>query len=184
MSDTEKISSELQEKLDELEVLKNTIEENKKKAAEYFDQLLRLRADFDNFRKRADKEKSDARAWGKQEVLLQLISLVDVFEQALAQAHKANDAKTVVEGVDMLHKAFVQFLKTEGLEPIQMDGKPFDPEWAEAIEQQEVDNPKDAGKVLAEIQKGYRFQGRVLRHSRVRVGVAKKAESEPDDGNE
>ena len=91
---------ELEEKLSELEILRQALEESKAKAAEYYDQLLRLKAEFDNFRKRVDREKSESRAWGKQEVLLQLVSLVDVFEQALAQAHKAKDLKHVVAGVE------------------------------------------------------------------------------------
>ena len=152
------------------------LEESKKKASENYDQLLRLRAEFENFRKRVDREKAEARAWGKQEVLLQLISLLDVFQQAMAQAHSAKDLKHVVQGVDMLHKSFSQFLKAEGLEPIETVGKPFDPQWAEAMEQQEVEADQ-VGQVLAEIQKGYTFQGRVLRPSRVRVGVAKKDSS-------
>src|SRR5258708_17303301 len=178
MSDPSKISPELEEKLSELEILRQAVEEAKAKSAEYYDQLLRLRAEFENFRKRAEREKSEARVWGKQEVLLQLVSLVDVFEQAMVQVHQAKDLKQVVQGVEMLHKNFTQFLKAEGLEPIDLVGKPFDPELAEALAQQEVDDESLVGIVLDEIQKGYRFQGRVLRPSRVRVRVAKKTEAE------
>jgi molecular chaperone GrpE len=150
------------------------------KAAEYYDQLLRLKAEFENFRKRAEREKSESRAWGKQQVLMELISLVDVFQQALIQAHSATDLKQVVQGVDMLHKSFGQFLKREGLEAIEVMGKPFDPQTAEAIEQVEVDEDL-VGTVLAELQKGYLFQGRVLRPSRVRVGVARKTAAEKQE---
>jgi molecular chaperone GrpE len=167
------LTPELEEKLSELEILRQAVDEFKKKAAELYDQLLRSKAEFDNYRKRMDKEKSEARAWGKQEVLVQLIALVDVFEQAMAQAHRAKELKQVVQGVDMLHKSFAAFLKTEGLEPIEIIGKPFDPHLAEALEQQEVDEDQ-VGLVLGELQKGYLFQGRVLRPSRVRVGVARK----------
>jgi molecular chaperone GrpE len=159
----------------DLDALRQAVEESKKKAAEYFDQLLRLRAEFENFRKRADREKSDARAWGKQEVLMPLVGLIDVFEQALSQTQKAKDLKHVVQGLEMLHKTFTQFIKTEGLEPIETVGKPFDPLTSEAMAQQEVDE-EQSGQVLEELQKGYRFQGKVLRPSRVRVGVAKKQE--------
>src|SRR5258705_11365738 len=111
MADSPKISPEA---LSELDALREAAEENMAQAAQYYDQLLRLRAEFENFRKRAEREKSEARAWGKQEVLMQLVSLVDVFEQALTQAHTAKDLKQVVQGVEMLHKSFAQFLKTEG----------------------------------------------------------------------
>jgi molecular chaperone GrpE len=167
----------------ELESLRKAAEESKKKAAEYFDQLLRLRAEFENFRRRVDKEKSDSRVWGKQEVLMPLVGLVDVFEQALAQAHKAKDLKHVVEGVEMLHKSFAQFLKAEGLEAIEAVGKPFDPQVMEAMIQEEVDADQ-AGTVLGELQKGYLFNGRILRPSRVRVGVARKVENSKDEETE
>jgi molecular chaperone GrpE len=86
----------------------------------------------------------------------------------------------VVEGVEMLHKNFTQFLKAEGLQPLEMVGTTFNPQWAEAIEQEEVDKEK-VGQVLSEMQKGYLFQGRVLRPGRVRVGVPRKAEPEKEE---
>ena len=173
MSEPPKVSPEPKEPVADREKPSPGADTSANKAAEYYDQLLRLKAEFENFRKRADREKAEARAWGKQEVLLQMISLVDVFEQALNQAHHAKDLKQVVQGVEMLHKSFAGFLKEEGLEPIETVGKPFDPHLAEAFEQQEVEDSQ-VGQVLAELQKGYAFQGRVLRPSRVRVGVAKK----------
>jgi molecular chaperone GrpE len=176
MSDqSEQVPPELEEKLSELEILRQAVEESQKKAADYYDQLLRLKAEFDNFRKRMEKEKQEARQWGKQEVLMPLISLVDVFEQALAQAKSAKDLNHVVEGLEILHKNFAGFLKREGIEPIHTVGKTFDPHVAEAVEQQEVNEGETAGQVLGEIQKGYSYQGRVLRPSQVRVSVAKKA---------
>lgn len=167
------VPPDLEEKLAELAILQQALEESKKKGAECYDQLLRLRADFDNFRKRTEREKAEARTWGKQEVLLQLIALVDVFDQAMRHAQDAKDMKQVIQGLEFLHKNFANFLKSEGIEPIEMIGKLFDPHLAEALEKQEVEDPELAGRALSEIQKGYTFQGRVLRPSRVRVGVAK-----------
>src|SRR5882724_12411115 len=105
------------------------------KAAEYYDQLLRLKAEFDNYRKRVEKEKLEARVWGKQDVIMPLLSLVDVFEQALEQAQKAKDVKQVAVGLEFLHKNFSSFLKSEGLSPIEIVGKAYDPHVAEAVEQ-------------------------------------------------
>jgi molecular chaperone GrpE len=173
MGDKSDITPELEETLSELDLLRRSLEEQKQKGAEYYDQLLRLRAEFENFRRRAEREKSEARAWGKQDVLVELVSLLDVFQQAMHQAEKARDLKQVIEGLQMLHRSFSQFLKIEGLEPIQAVGKPFDPQLEEAIEQLEVDEEK-VGMVLDELQTGYLFQGKVLRPSRVRVGVQKK----------
>jgi molecular chaperone GrpE len=176
MSEEPDISPELEEKLSEQAILQQALEETRHKASDYYDQLLRLRAEFDNFRKRSEREKADARMYGKQEVLMPILSLIDVFEQALAQARAAKDHRQVVKGLEMLHKNFGQFLKTEGIEALSVVGKPFDPQLSEAVEQQETDDG-DVGKVLGEIQRGYAYRGQVLRPSRVRVGVARKGQA-------
>ncbi len=171
------MSDELDEKLSELTILQQSVEDQKTKAAEYYDQLLRLKAEFDNYRKRVEKEKIEARSWGKLDVIMPLLSLVDVFEQAMAQVQNAQDVKQVTVGLEFLHKNFSSFLKSEGLAPLDVVGKAFDPHLAEAVEQVETDNGQ-VGSVLAEIQKGYTFQGRVIRPARVRVGVAGKRSSD------
>jgi molecular chaperone GrpE len=167
------IPPELEEKLAEQAILREALEESKKKAADYYDQLLRLRAEFDNYRKRVEKEKANARTLGKQDVMTPLLSLADVFEQAMDQVAHAKDVKQVAMGLEFLHKNFSNFLKAEGLAPIEVVGKPLDPQVAEAVEQVEADAGQ-VGQVLAEIQKGYSFNGRVIRHARVRVGVSKQ----------
>src|SRR5882724_2150066 len=145
------------------------VKEEKAEAPDYYDQLLRLKAEFDNYRKRVEKEKAEARLWGKQDVIMPLLSLVDVFEQAMAQVESAKDVKQVAVGLEFLHKNFSSFLKSEGLAPLDVVGKAFDPHLAEAVEQVEMENGQ-VGVVLAEIQRGYMFQGRVIRPARVRVG--------------
>lgn len=166
------MSDEVDEKLSELAILQQSCEEQRSKAADYYDQLLRLKAEFDNYRKRVEKEKVEARQWGKQDVLIPLLGLVDVFEQAMAQAENARDVKQVAVGLEFLHKNFSGFLKSEGLAPIELTGKAFDPHLAEAVEQVEVDD-EQVGLVLSELQRGYQFNGRVIRPARVRVGVAR-----------
>ncbi|HVO33798.1 MAG TPA: nucleotide exchange factor GrpE [Elusimicrobiota bacterium] len=160
--------------------LRAALSDAQKKSEDYYDQLLRLRAEFDNFRKRTEKEKADARDWGKQEILMPLLNLVDVFEQALNQVQHAKDMRQVQKGLEFLHKNFSDFLKAEGLESLQPVGKPFDPHMAEAVEQQEVADEKQVGTVLAELQKGYRLKDRLLRPSQVRVGVAKPTAEKTD----
>jgi molecular chaperone GrpE len=167
------VPPETEQKLAELSILKASLDDAKKQSAEYYDQLLRLKAEFENYRRRTEKEKVDARLWGKQDVIVPLLGLVDVFEQAMAQTRGAKELGVVVQGLEFLHKNFGAFLKAEGLEPINLMGKPFDPHLAEAVEQTEVDEAQ-AGTVIGEVQRGYLFQGRVIRPSRVRVGVAKK----------
>jgi len=175
------MSDELDEKLSELGILQQSLEEQKAKAVDYYDQLLRLKAEFDNYRKRVEKEKVEARQWGKQDVLMPLLSLVDVFEQAIAQAENAKDVKQVAVGLEFLHKNFSGFLKSEGLTPLDVVGKALDPHLAEAVEQVEVESDQ-LGQVLGEIQRGYSFNGRVIRPARVRVGVAKNLTPSPSMG--
>ena len=154
------------------------LEAERRKSAEYYDQLLRLKAEFENFRKRTDREKIDARAWGKQEVLMPLLSFADVFEQAMGHARSASDPKEVITGFDLLQKALGALIKAEGIQPIDILGKPYDPHLAEAVEQTEVEDESLVDMVIGEIQRGYTFQGQVLRPSQVRVGVAKKETKE------
>jgi len=169
----DEVSAEENEITAELAQLKQAEQEAQKKSADYYDQLLRLRAEFDNYRKRVEKEKVEARQWGKQDVIMPLLSLVDVFEQAMAQAENAKDVKQVAVGLEFLHKNFSSFLKNEGLTPIDLVGKAFDPHLAEAVEQVEVEEDQ-VGQVLGEIQRGYSLNGRIIRPARVRVGVAKQ----------
>jgi molecular chaperone GrpE len=174
--ETPVIPPEVENKLAELSILKASLDDAKKQSAEYYDQLLRLKAEFENFRRRSEKEKAEARQYGKQDVLMPLLGLVDVFEQAMSQARTVKEVTAMIQGLEFLYKNFASFLRSEGLEPIELMGKPFDPHLAEAIEQVEVDDAQ-AGQVIGEIQKGYLFQGRVLRPSRVRVGVAKSGQT-------
>lgn len=173
------MTDELDEKLAELEILQQSHDDQKKRADDYYDQLLRLKAEFENYRKRVEKEKIEARAWGKQDVMMPLLSLVDVFEQAMAQVENAKEVKQVAVGLEFLHKNFSNFLKSEGLQPLVVVGKPMDPNLAEAVEQVEADEAQ-VGQVLAELQKGYRLNGRVIRHARVRVGVAKQSKAQEE----
>jgi molecular chaperone GrpE len=176
MSEPVDDSTEVYDNDNNVAELQLALDEQTKKAADYYDQLLRARAEFDNFRKRSEKEKQEARAWGKQDVLLPLLQLVDVFEQALAQTDKASDVKLIRQGLEFLHKNFASFLKAEGLEVLDVVGKPLDPNTSEVMDQVEVDEDQ-AGLVLSEYQRGYKLQGRILRPSRVRMGVARKTEN-------
>lgn len=148
-------------KTSELAILKQSLDEAK-------DQHLRLRADFDNYRKRVEKEKSDARRWGKEEIVARLVSLMDVLEQAEMAAHKGADLKSVTIGLDMLYKEFKKLLKEEGLEEVPVEpGTPFDHAVQEAVET--VPDAGEENRVLGVFQKGYRLNGNLLRPARVKV---------------
>ena len=153
---------------------------------DYYDQLLRLKAEFDNYRKRAEREKADARRWGKEEIVLRLVSLMDVMEQAERAAHQAPDIKSIVFGLDMLYGEFKRLLKDEGLEEVAAAvGEPYDHNLQEAVETVESDGTE--GRIVSVLQKGYRFQGALFRPARVKI--SKKmgpgdvvASDKPQDG--
>lgn len=158
----------------EMETLRQSLEEANRKAGDYYDQLLRLKAEFDNYRKRMEREKADARRWGKEEIVLRLVSLMDVMEQAEAAAHRAPDIKAVVFGLDMLYGEFKRLLKEEGLEEVvAAAGEPYDHNLQEAVESVESDGVE--GRVLAVLQKGYRFQGTLFRPARVKISKKRGA---------
>jgi molecular chaperone GrpE len=161
-------------KVAELAILKESLDQARAQAAEHYDQLLRLKAEFENFRKRTEKEKGDHRRWGREEIVLQLVSLLDVMEQAEAAAHKGADLKSMVDGLDMLYGEFKRLLKGQGLEeePVA-PGDAFNPQLHEAVDIVEEDG--EDGRVLAVLQKGFKFQGSLLRPARVRVSKKKAA---------
>lgn len=146
----------------------------KKKADEYWDQLLRLQAEFSNYRKRSEKEKIDAIVYGKEMIFERMISLLDIMEQALKHSQTATDLNMMKQGFKMVVDEFLKFLKSEGIEPIQVVGENFDPHFHEALEQIEIEDEKNNNKVIDEIQKGYFFNGRLFRAAKVRVGKNKK----------
>lgn len=131
------------------------------------DLLLRRQADFDNFRKRTERERSEYLQYAGMELVRDLLPIVDDFERAL----KAESASPeYAKGVEMIHHRMLETLKKLGLEPIETEGAKFDPHLHQAIERVETSDAPD-GTILGEFQRGYRFKGRLLRPSMVRVAV-------------
>ncbi|MGI5891595.1 MAG: nucleotide exchange factor GrpE [Bacillota bacterium] len=139
--------------------------ENEKKEIE--NKLLRLQADFDNFRKRTRQEREEAQRFANQELLLSFLPIMDNLERALSTKEDSSGFK---EGIDMIYRQFMNNLKQFGVEEIVAINTPFDPTLHEAVMQEQVADDKK-GLVLMEIQKGYTLHGRLLRPSMVQVGV-------------
>lgn len=148
------------------------------KAEEYWDRLLRTTADFDNFRKRAARERQDAVRYANEGLLLKLLPVLENFEMALAAARKApaDAAKPMQAGVEMIAQQLRNVLAEAGVEEIDAAGKPFDPTVHEAVSHLESPGTPE-GHVAQQIRKGYRWQGRLLRPAS--VVVAKAPESAP-----
>lgn len=149
------------------------LKERAAKADEHWDRLLRTTADFDNFKKRAARERADAVQFANAALLQKLLPALDSFEMALAAAQTAKDEKTtsLQAGITLVQSQLKNILRDAGLEEIDASGKPFDPAQHEAVSQQETADVPE-GQVVQQIRKGYKFRERLLRPAA--VIVAKK----------
>ena len=134
------------------------------------DRILRLQADFDNFRKRTTRERSELAAVIEQAFLKDLLPLLDNLSRATQAAENAEqaDVETLRKGIEMIRQETVAVMGKHGLEPIDTQGKPFDPNYHQAVGTVK-DETKADGMIAAELQRGYIARGRVIRPSMVQV---------------
>ena len=138
-----------------------------KEIAELNHRLLYARAEFDNARRRAERERSDYLQYASMEAVRELLPVLDDFERALqVETTDANYAK----GVELIYNRLADSLRKMGLEPIETEGRTFDPNIHQAIERVHTDEAEDQA-VLGEFQRGYNFKGKLLRPAMVRVAV-------------
>ena len=142
------------------------------KADESWDRLLRQTADFENYKKRATREKQDATKYAIESLLQKLIPVVDNFEAALAAASGPNaSAESLQTGVNMIYTQLKSALADSGLEEVDAANKPFDPNFHEAVSQQETADVPE-GQVIQQLRKGYKLRDRLIRPAT--VIIAKK----------
>lgn len=137
--------------------------------ADLNDRLLRRTAEFDNYRKRIDRERLDLSEYAGMETVKSLLPILDDFERAVKQP--CADA-VYGKGVELIHTRFYEMLKKTGLEAIPAEGQVFDPNLHQGIEMIATDEAEDQ-TILAEYQRGYRYKGKLLRPSMVKVAVRK-----------
>lgn len=139
--------------------------------ADLEDRFLRLRAEFDNFRKRAEREKVEILEYASMDATRSLLPILDDFARALA-SDAPDDPKfrDFVKGMQLIEQRLREALTRLGLEPVEALGKTFDPHYHEALQRRDTADAPD-GTVLAEFQKGYLFKGRLLRPAMVAVAV-------------
>lgn len=148
------------------------------------DRLVRLQAEFENYKKRMAREKAEFLKFATEGLLLEFLPVLDNLERALASARaEASGREAVVEGIDMIARLFRATLDKAGVTPMDAVGKPFDPGFHQAVVQ--VDSPGGPDHVvLEEIQKGYLLEGRVLRAAMVKVSRAATPEAERGNAGE
>jgi molecular chaperone GrpE len=146
------------------------------------DRMLRVAAEFENWKKRARKEQTDAVATARESVLRDILEVVDNLERAAgAQSNGAVDGAAVMKGVSLVLRLFQQKLERYEVKPFEVAGQPFDPRVHEAVSRVEsADVP--SGAVAAELQKGYRVGERLLRPALVSVSTGPKSQPKPSEG--
>ncbi|MBD8028334.1 nucleotide exchange factor GrpE [Ureibacillus sp. Re31] len=138
------------------------------KLQEEENRFLRLRADFDNMRRRNQLDREASEKYRAQKLLTDLLPVIDNFERALQVEVSSEDAVSLYKGIEMVYKTLIEAAKQEGLEVIPAEGEVFDPTVHQAV-MQENDSEKESGIVIRELQKGYKLKDRVLRPSMVSV---------------
>jgi molecular chaperone GrpE len=129
---------------------------------------LRLRADFDNMRRRNQLDREAAEKYRAQNLLSDLLPVLDNFERALQVETTSEEAASIIKGIEMVYRSLIEATEKEGLQVIKAEGEPFDPNVHQAV-MQEQDSEKETGVVLRELQKGYILKDRVLRPTMVSV---------------
>ncbi|HIT63488.1 MAG TPA: nucleotide exchange factor GrpE [Candidatus Ventrimonas merdavium] len=132
------------------------------------DKLKRQMAEFDNFRKRTEKEKSAMYEIGARDIIEKILPVLDNFERAMAAVPEDAKGSSFAEGVEMIYKQFVKTLEDAGVEAIEAVGQPFDPNLHNAV--MHIDDEQyGENEISQELQKGYKYRGTVVRHSMVQV---------------
>jgi molecular chaperone GrpE len=154
---------------DPLAALQAQVDAMTQERATLYDQLLRRQAEFENYRRRIDRERSETYTRARAEVLLELLPVIDNFERALASLENSGgDAESLRHGVELIHKQFKDALTKFGLEPVESVGQTFDPHVHEAVTIEPTDKHKE-NTVIEEFQRGYRLGEKLLRPAKVKV---------------
>ena len=171
-NDEEDVQEEAQDDIDSLDDLtKEDILELKKKAVErdtYLDQLLRTKAEFMNYQKRMVKESESTSQFAVQSLILDFLPELDNFDRALKLADSSKDIDKFVEGIKLIEEQLFKVLGKYGVDPIETDGKPFDPNLHEAVMEEE-NNEMPHHTIIDEFQRGFLLKERVIRPSKVKV---------------
>ncbi|MDW4541621.1 nucleotide exchange factor GrpE [Staphylococcus saprophyticus] len=159
--DSQEIAEDVDPKDEEIQQLKKDVQENEEK-------YLRLYAEFENYKRRIQKENQTMKAYKAQDVLNDILPTIDNIERALQIDGEDEQFKSLKKGVEMVHESLLNALKNNGLEKIETEGQQFDPNVHQAVVKD--DNPDfESGQITQELQSGYKLKERVLRPSMVKV---------------
>jgi molecular chaperone GrpE len=164
--------------------LEQQLDTEKRRSEDYLTRLKYLQADFENLKKRYDRQLEEVKNYCTERLVIQLLDVVDELEMAVKTGQSANSAQTLVEGVQMTLKKLRKVLEQEGVSPIECtEGKVFDPSRHHAIATVERDDVKEC-VVVEEVRKGYSMKDKVIRPSIVKVAVNPSKSQEENEKNE
>jgi molecular chaperone GrpE len=159
----------------EIEEMKKRVEEKEKEAKEHYDRFLRMAADYENYKKRAARDKEEWIKFANEDLIKAVLPLIDNLERAVNHADKVTDTGVLIEGVRLTIQQLLQALSKFGVSSFESVGKPFDPTRHEAILTIPTDQ-QEPNQVLEEFQKGYLLNDRLLRPATVSVSRAVEEE--------
>ena len=167
-TDKESDSTDINDNCDEEE--KDPMEKLQEELAELKDQYLRKVAEFENYRKRTQKEKTELILNGAEKTVDAILPVVDDMERAMANAEKTDDVDALKEGMDLIFKKLMKTLEGLGVKKIETDNKDFDTDFHEAVAMVPGMGDDKKGKVIDCVQTGYTLNDKVIRHAKVAVG--------------
>lgn len=159
-----KKNEELEEKNQEINQMKQQTNEKDEKIDDYYSQIQRLQADFDNYKKRSEKDLKEYIRYANENLILKIIDAYEDLERAL-NSEKSYDLR---EGVEMIYKKLKDILEGEGLQEINCEGEKFDPFKHEALMIEDNENYEN-GMIIEELAKGYTLDSKVIKYSKVKV---------------
>ncbi len=165
------------------EELKIQLEKEKKRSTDYLTRLTYLQADFENLRKRCDRQIQEVSQYSTERIVIQLLEVADELELAVKNGQTTSSAETLIEGVKMTLKRLRKVLEQEGVTPIESLNKPFDPLKHNAIAAEEREDVEGC-IVIEEVRKGYMMKDKVIRPSVVKVANKKASESQNTEGKQ
>lgn len=165
--------------LNELNVKISQLENEKD---ELKDSLLRKVAEFENYKRRSENEQLNLIKYAAESFIQKILTVVDDLERTLVHLEESENSKSIAEGIKLVYEKFIRILKEQGVTPIEAIGKPFNVDFHEAILQRK-DSSVEPHTVLDEIQKGYLYKDRVIRHAQVIVSEDSELQSAEQDSD-
>ena len=155
----------------------DVLREKEKLADEYYDKLLRLQAEFENYKKRTAREKQEFVKYANEGLIAEILPVLDSLERALTGVNKDHDINSITEGVELIQKQLIQVIEKIGVKGVETQDKPFDPHQHEVVMQVASDD-HDEGMIVEELQKGYTINEKLIRPAVVKVAGPKKDDVE------